>query len=192
MGTLGGRRGGEGQGQLVDTPPPALTSQLSQAGPQGSSQVTSWWPLQQRWAVSAVWRMRRGGEPWCSLLGVQPGVGWGMRSREGDGQAEPGMQDPPAGLSSCPGCACISTAHTSLHHPGALGSTVLSGQGCLPSLPGLRGRFLCFLPLQEPSLSVQREQGPEMTHHFPRPHIPICRMGCDDPPEGCQETGIKG
>lgn len=48
MGTLGGRRGGEGQGQLVDTPPPALTSQLSQAGPQGSSQVTSWWPLQQR------------------------------------------------------------------------------------------------------------------------------------------------
>lgn len=59
--------------------------------------------------------------------------------------------------------------------------TMLSSQGCLPSLPGLRGRFLCFLPLQEPSLSGQREQGldvrPEMTHHFPRPHIPICRMG---------------
>lgn len=59
---------------------------------------------------------------------------------------------------------------------------MLSGQGCLPSLSGLRGQFLCFLPLQEPSLSGHQEQGLDvrlgMTHHFPRPHIPICRMGC--------------
>lgn len=58
----------------ADGPPPALTSQLSHAGPLGSSQVTSWGPCSKGRAASAVWRRRRG-KPWSNLVGVQPGVG---------------------------------------------------------------------------------------------------------------------
>ena len=68
-GSSGRKRGRGGAGPADGHPPPTLTSQLSQAGPQGSSQVISWWALQQRGGSLICLEVSLGAASWELSLG---------------------------------------------------------------------------------------------------------------------------